>query len=94
VRRFDKDGDGRIDMAEWDAARQEARRTALDRDAARPAPRNYHVLCRPDGDRLFLLAALPPGDLARRYRWRAAMSFIGFVAAVYALGWLLQGTFG
>jgi hypothetical protein len=94
LRRFDRDGDGRIDMAEWDAARQEARRTALDRDAARPASHNYHVLCRPDDDRLFLLAALPPGDLAGRYRRRAALSFIGFVAAVYALGWLLQGTFG
>ena len=94
VRRFDKDGDGRIDMAEWDAARQEARRTARDRDAERPARRNYHVLCRPNGGRLFLLAALPPGDLARRYRRRAALSFIGFVAAVYGLGWLLQGAFG
>jgi hypothetical protein len=94
VRRFDKDGDGRIDMAEWNAARQEARRTAMDRDAERPARQNYHVLCRPDGGRLFLLAALPPGDLARRYRRRAAVSFIGFVAAVYALGWLLQGAFG
>jgi E3 Ubiquitin ligase len=94
VQRFDRDGDGRIDMAEWEVARQEARRTVTARGAERPPHRNYHVLCRPDGDRLFLLAALPPGDLTRRYRRRAAFAFFGFVAAVYALGWLLQGAFG
>ena len=46
------------------------------RGAERPPRQNYHVLCRPDGDRLFLLAALPPGDLTRRYRRRAAFAFL------------------
>jgi hypothetical protein len=50
-------------------------------------------LCKPDGQ-LYLLAALPPGDLARRYRRKAAWSFVAFVAAVYALGWLIQEAFG
>ena len=94
LRRFDQDGDGRIDLTEWEVARQEARRTLTERGAERPPSQNFHVLRRPDGDRLFLLAALPPGDLARRYRRRAAFAFFGFVAAVYALGWLLQGAFG
>ena len=94
IQRFDRDGDGRIDLVEWEAARQEARHTVTRRSAERPARQNFHVLCRPDGDRLFLLAALPPGDLTRRYRRRAAFAFCGFVAAVYALGWLLQGGFG
>lgn len=94
LQRFDQNGDGRIDLVEWDAARQEARRTLTERRAQRPPRQNYHVLCRPDDDRLFLLAALPPGDLARRYRRRAVFAFFGFVAAVYALGWLLQGAFG
>jgi hypothetical protein len=94
LQRFDQDGDGRIDLVEWEAARQEARRTLTQRSAERPPRQNYHVLCRPDGDRLFLLAALPPGDLTRQYRRRAALAFLGFVAAVYALGWLLQSGFG
>ncbi|MGB7905230.1 MAG: GIDE domain-containing protein [Steroidobacteraceae bacterium] len=94
LQRFDRDGDGRIDMVEWEAARQEARRTLTERGAERPTRQTFHVLCRPDGDRLFLLAALPPGDLTRHYRRRAAFAFLGFVAAVYALGWLLQGAFG
>jgi hypothetical protein len=94
LQRFDQDGDGRINVAEWEAARQAARHTLTARGAERPPRQNYHMLCRPDGDRLFLLAALPPGDLTRRYRRRAAFAFFGFVAAVYALGWLLQGALG
>ena len=94
LRRFDQDGDGRIDLVEWETARQEARHTLTQRTAERPSRQNYHVLCRPDGDRLFLLAALPPGDLTRRFRRRATIAFLGFVAAVYAFGWLLQSGFG
>jgi hypothetical protein len=52
------------------------------------------VLSRPADGRLFLLAALPPGDLARRYRRRALWAFLAFLVGVYALGWLLQGVFG
>lgn len=94
LERFDRDRDGRIDPAEWEAARQAARQTVVEKSAQRPPRTNHHLLCRPAGERLFLLAAIPPGDLARRYRRRAALAFAGFVAGVYALGWLLQQTFG
>ena len=90
--RFDVDGDGRLDLDEWEAAREAARRTVIERQLERPKPETLHVLCKPD-DRLFLLAALPPGDLVRRYRRRAAWSFVGFLVAVYALGWMIQNSF-
>jgi hypothetical protein len=92
--RFDANGDGRIDLVEWERAREAARRTVYELQAERPERETLHVLCKPDGGRLFLLAALPPGDLAKRYRRRALWSFVAFVAAVYALGWLIQDTFG
>jgi hypothetical protein len=94
LQRFDADADGRIDLAEWDAAREAARRTVIERQIEQPPRETLHALCKPDGRRLFLLAALPPGDLVKRYRRRALWSFVGFVAAVYALGWLIQDTFG
>jgi hypothetical protein len=94
LERFDADRDGRIDLEEWEAAREEARRTAREMRAQRPPHETRHVLCRPDGGQLFLLAALPAGDLARRYRRQALLWFVAFVAAVYALGWLLQDSFG
>ena len=93
VRRFDADGDGRIDLAEWDQAREAARRTVYEKQVDRPQRTTLHVLCKPEG-RMFLLAALAPGDLVKRYRRRAFWSFVGFVVAVYALGWLLQDAFG
>ena len=94
LQRFDANADGRIDLNEWEAAREAARRTVIERTTtARPTGSTLHALCKPEG-RLFLLAALPPGDLVKRYRRRALWSFIGFMAAVYALGWLIQDTFG
>ncbi len=92
LRRFDRNGDGRIDLDEWEAARATARQSVLAGSAGRAPRTNYHVLGRPDEGRLFLVAALPHGDLVNRYRRRALFAFVGFMAAVYALGWLLQAT--
>ena len=92
--RFDRDADGRISLGEWEQARAAAKATVHNQRAERPALKVLHLLARPDGAQLFLIAALPSGDLARRYRRRAMLAFAGFVAAVYALGWLLQGAFG
>ena len=94
IERFDADGDGRIDLEEWEQARSDARLEAEAAARERPAVDTLHVLAQPDGERLFLIAALPPGDLAKRYRRRAIFAFVGFVAGVYAFGWLLQSAIG
>ena len=52
------------------------------------------MLGRPDGDQLYLIAAFPERDVARRYRRRAFAAFAVFLAATVALGWLLQHAFG
>jgi hypothetical protein len=92
--RFDRDRDGKVSLAEWERAREEARRTVTERDVQRPAASAVHVVSRPDGGELYLLAAVPGKTLARRYRRRALLAFLGFVAATYALGWLLQSIVG
>jgi hypothetical protein len=92
--RFDQDRDGRVSLAEWEVARAAAKQAVQERRDERPARQVHHVLCRPAHGQLFLLAALPPADLARRYRRRALLAFVGFVLGVYAVGWLLQGVFG
>mgnify|MGYP001764146072 CR=1 FL=1 len=94
LQRFDRDRDGRIDMDEWEAARAAARQLVLEESVRRGPESNHHVLRRPDGGRLFLVSALPHNDLVRRYRRQALLAFVGFMAAVFALGWLLQGAFG
>lgn len=94
LQRFDRDGDGRIDLAEWEAARAAARQLVLEETLQRGPDSNHHVLCRPEGGRLFLVSALPHDDLVRQYRRKALLAFVGFMAAVCALGWLLQGASG
>jgi hypothetical protein len=94
IERFDADRDGRISLEEWEQARVEARRAVETQAQDRKPAETLHVLASPGGDLLFMLAALPPGDLVKRYRRRAVFALVGFVAAVYAFGWLLQRAFG
>jgi len=94
ITRFDADRDGKISLAEWGRARGEARRAVEKQQADRPPLATLHVLAQPESGQLFLLAALPEGDLAKRYRRKAMLAFAGFVVAVYALGWLLQRASG
>ena len=90
VERFDRDRDGRVSLAEWEQAREEAKRSVTQRHLERPSRPALHVLGRPDGARLFLIAAFPGSDVAKRFRRRALLAFAGFVAGTCALGWLLQ----
>lgn len=90
LERFDANRDGRIDLDEWEVARAEARRTAGQQAAARPAITALNVVGAPDASQLFFIAALSPADLVKRYRRRAIVAFVGFVAAVYAFAWMLQ----
>jgi hypothetical protein len=94
AQRFDADGDGQVSLGEWERAREEARRTVTQRHLEKPVPAAVHVVSRPEGRQLFLIAAYPEQELARRFRRRALLAFAGFGLATYALGWLLQGVFG
>jgi len=94
VRRFDDDGDGQVSLEEWERAHEEARRAVLERRLERPAQTAVHVITQPGDGRLFMIAAFPEGDVARRYRRKAMLAFAGFAAAVYALAWLLQQALG
>ncbi|MBP9590677.1 MAG: hypothetical protein KBE42_01340 [Steroidobacteraceae bacterium] len=90
VERFDRDRDGRVSLAEWEQAREEAKHSVTQRHLERPSRPALHVLGRPDGAQLFLIAAFPGSDVAKRFRRRALLAFAGFVAGTFALGWLLQ----
>jgi hypothetical protein len=92
--RFDDDHDGRVSVGEWQRAREEAKRAVAERQARQPTTPALNVLGRPPGAQLFLIAAFPEGDVARRYRRRAILAFAGFVGATCTLGWLLQGALG
>jgi hypothetical protein len=93
VEKFDTDGDGQVSLPEWQHAREEARRSVLEKHLEEPARATLHVIGRPEDGSLFVIGALSGEALARRYRRRAIVGFAGFAAAVYALAWLLQEFF-
>lgn len=66
--RFDADGDGRIDLQEWEAARRAALDQVRRSHVEQSVDPDVHVLCRPRDRRPFVLSTLPQGLLARRYR--------------------------
>ncbi len=68
LERFDLDGDGQIDLKEWELARAEAKREVRRQQAELHASAEAHVMRKPDGRRLYLISDLDPTQLGRRYQ--------------------------
>ncbi|HEY5719064.1 MAG TPA: GIDE domain-containing protein [Gammaproteobacteria bacterium] len=96
LQRFDANGDGEIDLQEWDAARRAAEQAvdgALRERQVQPA---LNVLARTGiSRRPFMLSTRPQGEIARDYRIYAAACVAAFLgggaAAVWSLGVRLAG---
>lgn len=86
--RFDTNGDGKIDGAEWESARQAAANTALVAPVTRCS-----VIAQPIHGEPFLIAPLEPEHLARRERLRAALFLALGLGAASLCAWGL-GTLG
>lgn len=82
---FDADGDGSIDLQEWEAVRAKAIETVRSQLVQQATETDLHVLSRPADRRTFLLSAVPQDKLTGRYRLRAALAFGGFLLAAAAL---------
>ena len=88
--RFDTDHDGAISSAEWERARETARREAQARCAAEEREPVVNVLAEPMDGRAFLVSASDGESLARRFRRRALFGSAGFVGSAAALTWMLE----
>ncbi|MEW6165228.1 MAG: hypothetical protein AB1642_09225 [Pseudomonadota bacterium] len=87
LERFDLDGNGTLDLREWQLARSQARREVERSHRELRAAPDTHVLGRPADGRLFLISALPPEKIAARYtRWAVAHVAI-FLVALGAVAW-------
>jgi len=87
--RFDLDGDGTIDLKEWELARRAAVREVRRRHDEIRSTAGHHVLARPADGRVFLLSNLDPDKLARRYAlWTGMQLCIALTAGGTAL-WLM-----
>ena len=91
LRRFDRDGDGDIDLAEWEQARQAARQTVLrERAAAPPAATHTHVIAQPASGRPFIISALAPPRANRRLLLLGLVDVAACLGGLWWLGWLLR----
>ncbi len=90
TRRFDSNGDGKIDLEEWAKAREEALREVEKRRMEVLSMPEYHEMVRPADGRPYLLSNLSPERLSRRYlywSWGHTAIFLGTIAG---MGWMLQ----
>lgn len=82
LQRFDLDGDGTLDMREWQLARAQARREVDRQHREAQQQPELHVMRRPADNRIYMISSLPPERLARRYRWWSAFHLVVFFGAL------------
>jgi hypothetical protein len=93
LKRFDRDGDGNIDMAEWEVARRTAIREVT-REQLHEDQQPLHTLSRTTSRRRpFLISAHPEFDLVRRYRYLSIGSISGFIIAGSIAAWMFTTRF-
>jgi hypothetical protein len=79
IKRFDLDGNGELDLREWELARAQARREVDRTHTEQRQNPELHTMRRPQDGRLYLISSLPPEKLCRRYRlWSIAHLVIFF----------------
>jgi len=94
VERFDEDGDGRVDVDEWDRARKAAEALVEEQLAKVAMKPDVDVLMKSEEDHPFILSTKSQEDLTRRYRWQALGGLLLFLVGGAALGVSLTARFG
>jgi hypothetical protein len=69
LRRFDADGNGEIDLQEWEVARRQAIQTVEQQHHEMRQTSELSVVRAPADGRMFLISTLPPHRLRQRYLW-------------------------
>ena len=94
VDRFDQDGDGKIDVNEWEDARQSAKRIAHEKYEEKKDNMIIHTLSKsPVKGFPFLISTLPQFDLASRYRYVAIFLLVVFFVSGSGAVFLLSSRF-
>ncbi|HEY1077128.1 MAG TPA: GIDE domain-containing protein [Fontimonas sp.] len=89
LQRFDRNGDGEIDLGEWEAIRAAALEQVRAAALERTLDTDIHVLCRAPDRRPFIVSTHSQAQLTRRHRLWAAfwllLSFCASTGGVFAL---------
>lgn len=80
LEKFDANGDGEIDVHEWEAVRKAAYRQVKKDQVERSVKPPTHVMVKPKHDnRPYLLSVLPQRELVKRFKLKALASAVGFL---------------
>ena len=90
LRRFDTNGDGQIDQAEWEAARRVALEQVRADHVERSLDPDLHVLSKPPNRRPFILSTLTQERMTRRYRTWATLSLGAALLSGSLCAYILQ----
>lgn len=92
--RFDRDGDGQIDLAEWEVARRAAKREVT-LEQLKEEDRSLHTLSNTDSSRRpFLISTHGEFKLIRRFRRFAFGALAGFFVLGAGAVWVFVARFG
>lgn len=80
LRRFDLDGNGEVDMHEWEQARAHAQLEVMQQKGVLNG-NEVHLVHAPKDGRLFLISGVSPHELRSRYRFWALLHLMFFLAA-------------
>jgi hypothetical protein len=89
LKHFDKDGNGELDVQEWEAVRKAAYQRVRHAQAKRSVQPPTHIMKKPQHDnRPYLLSVYPQKQLVKGYKIKSAGCFIGFLATGSAAVWM------
>lgn len=89
LQRFDSNGDGQLDQAEWERMRQSARAEAQRRQRERSGGSVHHQLRRPGESYPFILSTRGEDELARSFYWQAGLAALLCVVGALSSVWLV-----
>lgn len=90
LERFDLDGNGELDLREWELARKAARREVLRMQAKILTAPEAHVMRRSPLRQLYLISDLDPQQFARRYYLLAAFHGAILLGSLGTAAWFAQ----
>lgn len=90
VQRFDRDGNGELDVQEWQAVRQSAQEQALLQQQAQHQEPAQHYMRQPREGQPFVLSNYGEDDIAKRLYWRAFFGGVLCIAGALFVSHVLQ----
>lgn len=95
LHRFDTDRDGKLDVNEWDQARNAAESQVKREQGLKAKEEQLNVMMSSDvSDQTYILSSEPEAVLIRQYRWRALKSLVIFFIFGSLSVWAFNIRFG